>query len=439
MNRHWLFTFFACVTLAIVSLAADWPQWRGPNRDGVSKEVGLLKKWPEAGPKLLWQSTELGQGYGSPAVVGDRLYVTGSKGMDDEFVQALNVADGKTIWTSRVGKVGENQNAHYPGARSTPTVDGERILVLGSDGDLACLETKSGKIVWTKNLKRDFGGKTGYWAYAESPLVDGDVVVCTPGGAEATMVALKKSTGEVVWKFAASEADDAGYSSAIVVETEGVKQYVQLLAKGLVGIDAKTGKQLWRYTGIIKDFPNIPTPVSRNDSVYGSTAKGGGGFVRLKRVGNAVEAAEVYRNAKLPTAIGGSVEVNGYLYGTNSAGLMCVEYPKGGEPKWQSRGVGVGSLCYADGMLYVHAETPPGEVALVEATPEEYRERGRFTPPNGPTSRKAVEDVEGKKKSPDGRTWAYPVVANGCLYIRDWNCLWCFDIKDRGLAAIPRK
>jgi len=243
------------------------------------------------------------------------------------------------------------------------------------------------------------------------------------------MVALKKSSGEVVWKFASPEADDAAYSSAIIVETEGVKQYVQLLAKGLVGVDAKTGKQLWRYTGIINDIPNIPTPVSRNDVVYGATAKGGGGFVRLKRAGSGVEAAEVYANAKLPTAIGGSVEVNGYLYGTNSGGIMCVEVPSG-EVKWQAKGVGVGSLCYADGRLYVHAENPPGEVALVEATPESYKEHGRFTPPNGPNSR--VVDNNGKgKKVGAGKTWAYPTIANGRLYIRDWNCLWCYDVKAR--------
>ena len=423
--------------LGLVAFAADWPQWRGPNRDGVSAEHGLLKKWPEAGPKLLWQSKELGQGYGSPAVVGESLYIMGNKGMDDEFVQHLNVADGKTIWTSRIGKVGENQRANYPGARSTPTVDGERIFALGSDGDLACLEIKTGKIVWSKNLKRDFGGKSGDWAYAESPLVDGDVVVCTPGGREATMLALKKASGEVVWKFASPESDNAAYSSIIPVEAAGRKQYVQVMEQGLVGVDAKTGQQLWRYKGIGTVPPAIPTPVSRKNYVYGATSKGGGGFVELKSTSRGVEATEIFHNAKLPTAIGGSVEVNGYLYGTSSGSLMCVEFPTGGEPKWQAKGVGVGSLCYADGMLYVHAETVPGEVALVEATPEEYRERGRFTPPNGPESRKA-DDGTGKKVG-DGRTWAYPVVANGRLYIRDWNCLWCYDVRDRGLAANSRR
>jgi outer membrane protein assembly factor BamB len=433
MNRS--LTLACCVVFAafaVVLVAADWPQWRGPNRDGVSKETGLLKEWPSDGPKLLWQVKDVGEGYSTPAVVGDRLYVLGSKGMEDESVYALDVSGGKTLWTTRLGNVGPNTNAHYPGARSTPTIDGDRLYAFGSDGDLACLETKSGKIVWQKNVRKEFGGMTGWWAYAESPLVDGEMLVCTPGGDEATMVALNKTNGEVIWKYASQQADDAGYSSAIVVETDNVKQYVQLLDKGLVGLDAKTGKQLWRYTGIIKQYPNIPTPVSAKDIVYGSTAKGGGGFVRLKRTGSGVEAAEVFAGSKLPTAIGGSVEVNGYLYGTNSAGLMCVEVPSG-DVKWQERGVGVGSLCYADGRLYIHAENPPGEVALVEATPEGYREKGHFTPPDGPKDRisplteKALADAKGKVGG--GRTWAYPIIANGRLYIRDWNCLWCYDVK----------
>jgi len=306
MNR----TPFAAVVFLFATaflLAADWPQWRGPNRDGISKETGLLQKWPEAGPNLVWQSQELGQGYGSPAVVGERIYVIGSAGMDNEFVQCLNVGDGKSIWKTRIGNVGENRSANYPGARSTPTFDGGRLYALGSDGDLACLDAASGKTIWHQNVVTNFSGKSGVWAYAESPLIDGDTLVCTPGGPVATMLALKKATGEVIWKYASPEASDAAYSSAIVVHTDGVKQYVQLLDKALVGIDAITGQELWRYKGIIKDIPNIPTPVSSKDVVYGSTAKGGGGFVRLKRAGSGVEAVEVYASDKLPRAIGGSV------------------------------------------------------------------------------------------------------------------------------------
>ena len=180
--------------------AADWPQWRGPDRSGVSKESGLLKQWPAGGPKLLWQVNDLGDGYSTPVVVGNRIYMMSNTGMDNEFVQAISADDGKVIWTSRVGKVGNpNQNPSYPKARSTPTIDGAFIYALGSDGDLACLDAKTGKIRWTKNVRTEFGGQPGEWAYAESPLVDGDVVIVTPGGPQATMAALNKKTGAVKW------------------------------------------------------------------------------------------------------------------------------------------------------------------------------------------------------------------------------------------------
>jgi outer membrane protein assembly factor BamB len=169
--------------------AADWPQWRGPQRDGISKETGLLKGWPKEGPKQLWQEKDIGFGYSTPAVVGDHLYLLSNKG-DDEFVQSLAVKDGKQGWSTRIGKVGPNRVPQYPGARSTPTVDGQVLYALGSDGDLVCLTTATGAQKWKKNLRSDFGGKPGAWAYAESPLIDGDVLVCTPGGKEATLVAL---------------------------------------------------------------------------------------------------------------------------------------------------------------------------------------------------------------------------------------------------------
>jgi outer membrane protein assembly factor BamB len=399
--------------------ADDWPQWRGPTRNGLSKETGLLKEWPKDGPKLLWQLKDIGTGYSTPAVVGERLYVLGNKGLDNEFVQALAVKDGKQIWTARLGKVGNpDQKPAYPAARSTPTVEGDTLYALGSDGDLACVELANGKIRWQKNVRTEFGGKPGTWAYSESPLIDGDVVVCTPGGSDATLVALNKKTGEVIWKSAVPGGDDAAYASVIIVQAGGVKQYVQLLQKGLVGVDAKTGKFLWRYEKPISPFnANIPTPTAHEGYIYTSAAGKGGGVVKLKVSGASVEAEEVYFSPKMPTAIGGTVIVDNHLYGTTQQGLLCAELATG-NIKWQDRSVGgPASLCYAEGRLYVHGEND-GAVALVETTPEAYREKGRFTPPDAPQ--------KGASKA-----WAYPVVANGRLYIRDWDLLWCYDIKGK--------
>lgn len=281
----------ACVIGSITVNASDWPQWRGPQRTGVSNEKGLLKQWPVDGPKLLWQVNDIGDGYSTPVVVGKRIYVMSNRGMDNEFVQALSTVDGKVLWTTRVGNVGNpNQNPPYPKARSTPTVDGNYLYAFGSDGDLACLDVKSGKIRWQKNVRKEFGGVPGEWAYAESPLVDGDVVVITPGGAEATIVALNKKTGALIWKSAVPGGDPAAYASAIVVNGGGRKQYVQSLTKGFVGVDAATGQFLWRYKEVAKGPAQYFTPVAFGDYVYGGALGVGGGMVRLTAKGSGVEA-----------------------------------------------------------------------------------------------------------------------------------------------------
>ena len=196
---------------ASIISAADWPQWRGPQRTATSPETGLLKEWPAAGPRLVWQVKDAGQGFSTPSVVGDRLYLVSNEGLQNEFVRALNVADGKPVWSTRIGKVGNaDQQPSYPGARSTPTVDGETMYALGSDGDLVALETRTGRLQWKKSVRTDFGGVPGMWGYAESPLIDGDTLVVTPGGSTA-LVALNKRTGDVIWKSTVPGAEPAGY------------------------------------------------------------------------------------------------------------------------------------------------------------------------------------------------------------------------------------
>jgi len=196
----------------LTSTAKDWPQWRGPQRDGISQETGLLKEWPADGPNLLWQVQDAGSGYSTPAVVGERLYLVSNEGDDKEFVLCLALQDGQRVWSTTIGKVGPNRGPQYPGARSTPTVDGTRLYVLGSNGDLACLKTENGEAVWSKNVRQEFGGSPGRWAYAESPLIDGDLLICTPGGDQATVVALNKQTGDAVWKTAIPGGDEAAYA-----------------------------------------------------------------------------------------------------------------------------------------------------------------------------------------------------------------------------------
>ena len=398
-----------------VVLASDWPQWRGPQRNGNTAETGLLAEWPKEGPKLVWQVNDIGAGYSTPSVVGDRLYLLSNQGLDNEFVQALEARDGKRIWSQTIGKVGNpNQQPSYPAARSTPTVDGEWVYAFGSDGDLACLERATGKVRWQKNVRADYGGQPGIWAYSESPLVDGEAVVCTPGGSNATLVALNKHTGELIWKCAIPGGEQAAYTSALAIEVGGVRQYIQMLQKGLVGVEAKTGKLLWRYDRTAKGSPAvIPTPVADGDFIYSAGARNGGGGARLKANGGIFEAEQVYFSPKLPTSIGGAVKAGDYLYGTSAGALLCLEF-KTGTGKWDDRSIGAASLCYADGRLYLHGEN--GEVALVEATPEAYREKGRFKPANPPD--------RGNSKA-----WAYPVIAGGRLYLRDMGALWCYDIK----------
>lgn len=394
--------------------ATDWPQWRGPHRDGISQEKGLLKEWPKDGPKLVWQVKDIGSGFSTPAIVGDRIYVLANEGLINELVEALSATDGKKIWSTTIGKVGNpDQQPNYPAARSTPTVDGDTIYALGSDGDMVALDT-AGKLRWKKNLRTDFGGVPGKWAYAESPLIDGETLVCTPGGSSASVVALNKKSGDVIWKASLPSGEPAAYASAQMVKSDGLKQYVQMLEKGLVGIDAKTGKVLWRYNKTISKYgATIPTPVVRDSEIYSAGAGTGGGVVKLKTANGTVEAEQVYFSPKLPVSIGGAVRLENLMFGTTGTGLLCSDFATG-DIKWEDRSIGAASLCFADGNLYLHGEN--GDVALVAAAGDGYHEKGRFTPPGQPNRGSA-------------KAWAYPVVANGKLYIRDVGVLWCYDVK----------
>jgi outer membrane protein assembly factor BamB len=408
-------------TLSLVAFADDWPQWRGLHRDSISKETGLLKAWPKDGLKQLWKNTKIGGGYSTPSVVGDHVYLLGDKDKE-EYLIVLDAKDGSEQWRIKIGPVAKDGPPSYPGPRSTPTVDGELISVLGSDGDLLCVEKAKGAVKWKKNLKTDFAGRAGVWAYSESPLIDGDALICTPGGPEATLLALNKKTGDVIWKCAIPGGIWSAYSSLMSVEAGGVKQYVTFVSNALVGVEAKSGKLLWQYKKNNDPFgANIPTPLVHGDRVF-TTSGGGTALLKLAAKDGKVSPEEVYRRSNLPGAIGGAVRIGDHVYYTTDK-LVCLELATG-EVKWENPCVGAGGICAVDGLLFVRGQggsgmekkEPPSYVALVEAKPDSYRELGRFEQPD-----------HGNRPA-----WPYPVVANGRLYLRDQGVLLCYDVKDAG-------
>ncbi|MBL8824596.1 MAG: PQQ-like beta-propeller repeat protein [Planctomycetia bacterium] len=406
---RWYFTLAAVISLVTVLQAADWPQWRGPERTGISQEKNLLQEWSKEGPPLAWKSTGLGTGYSSPTIANGRIYLQTTRDKV-EYCIALNEQDGKQIWSTVIGKVGANQGPQYPGTRASVTVDTDRLYCLASDGEICCLSATDGSIKWQKHCRKDFEGKPGQWAYSESLLVDDDRVICTPGGESASMVALNKMTGEVIWKSAIPEIGTAEYSSIMAANLSGSRQYVTFLRKGIVGVDAVTGKLVWKYSKTVDMGANILTPIIHENKVFSSGSRTGGAVVEIVKQGENVNAKEVYFNNKLSPSIGGAVLVDGHLYGSNSQGVFCADFSTG-EIKWSNRSVGASSVCYADGRVYLRGHTT-GEMAIIEPNPQAYTEHGRFKQPE----RSKIQ------------AWPHPVIANGCLYLRDQETLLCFRV-----------
>jgi len=408
----------AALSLAALSLVAsapagasaqtggDWPQWRGANRDGLSKETGLLRQWPEAGPPLAWKAGGAGRGYSSVALAGGRLYTMGLRG-DREFVVAFDAATGKELWATATGRAFRNDRGDGP--RSTPTVDGERLYALGGAGDLACLETKTGRVVWSLNVLDKFGGENIVWGISESPLVLGDRVLVNAGGPGASVVALNKRDGSLVWK---SQSDRAGYSSAIPLQVGGTTQVVFFTSRRAMALDPKDGRLLWEYARAANNVANAATPVARGGRVFISSDYGtGAGMVEVRAEGAQVSAREVYFTKEMRNHHSSSVLVGEHLYGFSGGILTAMKFDTG-EVAWKDRSVGKGSLVYADGMLYCMSEN--GVVGLVEATPEGYRERGRF-----------------RIQQDSLPTWAHPVVAGGRLFIRDQETIYAYDVRQK--------
>jgi outer membrane protein assembly factor BamB len=409
MKQLFIIAFIAgsvSMTTAQAPASFDWPQWRGPDRTGVSRETGLLAQWPKSGPPLGWSAGDLGAGYGSVAVAGDRIFVQGQRNRQS-VVTALNRSDGKPLWVRALGS--SQNNDRGPGPRGTPTVDGDRLYALSENGDLACLRVADGSVVWQRNILKEFRAQNIGWLISESPLVDGDRVIVTPGGRGAGMVALDKMTGATVW--ASKElSDEAGYSSPIAADVQGVRTLMTLTAEAGVGVRASDGKLMWRYQRAANNTANAATPVYADNKVFYSSAYGtGGGLLALRANAGEIRAEEVYFTREMQNHHGGIVIIGGYMYGFNNAILTCLEFATG-KLMWRDRSVGKGSIAAADGHLFILGED--NVVGLVEATPTGYREKGRF----------GIRD-QGLP------SWAHPAVSNGRLYIRNQGTLASYDVR----------
>ncbi|NOT62330.1 MAG: PQQ-like beta-propeller repeat protein [Acidobacteria bacterium] len=385
---------------------ADWPQWRGPLRNGLSPDTGLLKQWPANGPATAWKISGLGEGYGSVSMRGDRLLVQGTSGTAS-VVFCLNRADGKTIWQAALGPKGAQDRGNGP--RGTPTIDGDKVYVLTENGDLAALRFRDGGVVWRKNILKEFGGSNPHWLISESPLIDGNRLIVSPGGGGASLVALDKNTGNVLWK-SSELSDGPAYSSSIAATVGGVPMYLNFTDSAAVGVRATDGKLLWKHGSPSNRTANCTTPIFADNKVFFTSAYGtGAALLNLTAANGGVTAQETYFTKEMKNHHGGVVLVNGYLYGFSDSILTCMEFATG-KVMWRDRSVGKGSLTYADGMLYLLGEGQ--RVGLAEANPQAYVAKGGF----------AIQDF-GKP------SWAHPVVIGGKLYIRNQGELTAYNVK----------
>lgn len=389
--------------------------WRGPRQDGIAQETDLLAEWPDDGPELLWTANGLGNAMSSVAIANGKIFTMGNRGGGEHLI-ACSLEDGRELWATRIGRGGDSN--------STPTVDGDLVFAIGLAGDLFCANAETGEKVWSKSFADDFGGQMmSQWGYSESPLIDGDRLICTPGGASAMIVALDKETGKTLWKTPMRPGgnrgtDGAGYSSIVISEGGGVKQYITLVGRGLISVAADDGRPLWQYERIANSTANVPTPIVDGDYVFCSSGYDDGGTALLKLSGRrgAVNYQEVYYKSanELQNHHGGMIKIGDYVYmgeGHNRGFPMCVEFKTGRKvwPKQRGAGGGSAAIVAADGHLYFRYES--GVMALIEANSNEYRLKGKF-------------DIATRNRE----SWPHPVIFEGKLYLRDQEQLHCYNI-----------
>jgi len=383
----------------------EWFQWRGPNRDGISSETGLLKDWPQNGPPLAWKTAGAGSGYSSFSASGGRLYTLGARG-NIEYVIALDQATGRKVWEYANGR--RFQNDQGDGPRSTPTVDGDRLYVLGGSGDLSCLDTATGRKIWSLNLVKSFGGVNPSWGYSESPLIVGDRLLVNAGGNRSSIVAVNKADGQTLWQ---QHNDEAGYSSPMLLRTGSLPQVVFFTGSRVLAVDPRDGRLLWSYAKASNNTANVATPIVRGTKVFVSSDYGtGAALLDVRAAGNIASASEVYFTREMRNHHSSCVQIGDHIYGFSSSILTALRFDSG-QMAWRDRSVGKGSLIYGDERLYLYSED--GLAGLAEATPAGYREHGRFR----------IPQASGLPTYPD------PVLTHGLLILRDQDNVFAYDVR----------
>lgn len=399
-------TLYFC---ASISHGADWPQFRGPARDGKSPETGLLANWPAEGLKPAWVAEGLGEGYASAVIAGGKIFTTGMLGEDKQgHLHAFDLG-GTRLWSTPYGPEWEKT---YPGSRYTPTIDGDRAYLISGHGLVCCLDTASGALVWQRDVAKDFGGAAPAMGFAESLLIDGERLIVTPGGPDASVVALSKANGETIWT-STGLSDQSAYCSPILIERGGTRLIVTLVAATLAGIDPETGAVIWRTPfDENEELQNhAVAPVYADGLLYATSGhRKGGVMYALSEDGKSIE--QRWADETLNNHHGGVIFHEGHLYGSTMNGRWVCLAAANGAVKWEERGVGKGSVTYADGHFYCYSEK--GALGLVKATPDGHLLLGEF-----------------KVELGEGVHWAHPAISDGHLYIRHGDVLIAYLVNDR--------
>ncbi len=405
MKRLFIFLTFG-ILLHNSGLAQDLAQWRGPNRDGIYNETGLLKVWPENGPELLWHFDGLGEGHSSAAVTSDRIYTAGTlEGIGYLFCFDFS---GKLVWKVPYG---EEWTESWPGVRSTPLICNGKVYQYSGFGKLVCRSADNGAFVWSVDMLKDYQGPNIKWGVTENLLIDGNKLFCTVGGADANVVALDPNTGKLIWKCS-GKGEASAYGSPALIKLAKRHILVTQTANSIVGIDVSNGKLLWSHDQPNKYSVHANTPLFQDGYLYCVSGYGKGG-VMLKVSDDGSSVQELWRNTDIDNRMGGFVVVNGKIFGSDDPGKAwyCLDW-KTGTKMYGEKITGRGNIIFSDGLLYLYGDN--GEVVLAEPLPNSFKKISAFKVPFGADQH-----------------WAHLVIAKGRLFVRHGTSLMVYDLKKK--------